>query len=316
MSNIRFQTIDFPSYISKRAGEVRLGEQVKTYQPDLDTPHFVLLGVQEDVGIRRNGGIGNKLGVYELFLKSFLNIQENEFLSGNIIAVDGFFSIIHETEDCLQELDDALSHKIQTLISEGHTPLVIGGGHNNSYGMIKGAALSQKQPVHVINLDAHADLRTIESRHSGNGFSQAKSDGYLHKYAMFGLHEGYNNTHILTSIQNDSDIKAVFYEDIVLRQKYTFEQALEDCLSHVNSGAFGVEWDVDSMEGVLSSALSPLGWSAQQVMRFLYAAGRRDGVYLHISEAVAEREDGLKNPTIGKLLSYAVQAFIKGKLEQ
>jgi formiminoglutamase len=66
------------------------------------------------------------------------------------------------------------------------------GGHNNSYGNIKGTALAKGKPVNAINFDAHSDFRILEGRHSGNGFSYAYEEGFLKKF-YFGLHENYTS---------------------------------------------------------------------------------------------------------------------------
>jgi formiminoglutamase len=57
-------------------------------------------------------------------------------------------------------------------------------GHNNAYGCIKGAAKGLYKAgiiplvqINAINLDAHADFRPLEGRHSGNAFRYADEDG-------------------------------------------------------------------------------------------------------------------------------------------
>ena len=61
-------------------------------------------------------------------------------------------------------------------------PIIIGGGHNNAYGNIKGTSLAIGEPINVINFDAHSDFRPEEGRHSGNGFSYAYTEGFLNYY--------------------------------------------------------------------------------------------------------------------------------------
>ena len=73
---------------------------------------------------------------------------------------------------------------VKPYVIKGYIPIVIGGGHNNAYGNIKGSALAHGKPVNAINFDAHSDFRILEGRHSGNGFRYAKSENYLHKYGI------------------------------------------------------------------------------------------------------------------------------------
>lgn len=318
MGVIDFLYHNHDNYVNRRSGEVRLGERVHDarHLPYPSDVKFVLMGIKEDVGIRRNMGIGHDSDVYLEFLKSFLNIQHNDYLSGELFAVDGYFVVTKESDDAVDDLDDAVSQKIKSILSQGKIPVVIGGGHNNAYGLIKGCASHLAHPINVINLDPHADLRETGYRHSGNGFSTAIKQDYLQKYAIMGLHEAYNNQYILDRIKENENILAIKYEDIFLRKKMTFSEGVAACVKHCSSLPIGVEWDVDSMEQMLSSAMTPVGVSTQQVLEYLYATAQANALYLHIAEAVYLRSDNQKNPLVGKMLSYAVQAFVKGILEK
>ena len=86
---------------------------------------------------------------------------------------------------------------VERIRSGGAIPIVIGGGHNNSYGCLKGDSSSaRKCNVNCLNIDAHSDLRALEGRHSGNGFSYAKEEGALGAYFMWGLQENYTPEYI------------------------------------------------------------------------------------------------------------------------
>ncbi|HSH51686.1 MAG TPA: hypothetical protein VK982_08170, partial [Bacteroidales bacterium] len=88
-------------------------------------------------------------------------------------------------------------------------------------------------------------------------------------------------------------------------------------LNFVKAGRFGVELDVDSLENLLSSAWSSVGISSYESLNYLYNCGKeREVCYLHISEAVYKRSDGMENILIGKLVNYLVQAFCRGVQEQ
>src|SRR5690606_1555107 len=80
------------------------------------------------------------------------------------------------------QIDQVVTTVVQKIVAAGKIPVIIGGGHNNSYGNIKGASMEIKKPLNVLNIDAHTDLRTPDHRHSGNGFSFARKENYLGKY--------------------------------------------------------------------------------------------------------------------------------------
>ena len=194
---------DIAARVRVRSGETKLGELIKV--PD-DTPllsflqetsaRFVVLGIAEDIGVLANGGRAGTAGAWDSFLSSFLNIQANDFTKADTIAVLGHFSFdelkqkiekkavspddrMEEYRKAVPIIDDAVSELIQLIVASGKTPIVVGGGHNNSYPIIKGTALGlagsgDLKGINCVNLDAHIDYRLAEGRHSGNGFRYAK----------------------------------------------------------------------------------------------------------------------------------------------
>lgn len=308
--------------IQDRAGEEKLGKYIQVLSSlealNTCTANFVIIGAKEDVGVKANYGIGGTGTAWEAFLRSFLNIQHNQFLQGQDVAILGHWSVNQGVdkecwEGCIQDLDMQISNVVQQIIAMGKIPILIGGGHNNAYGMIKGASQAFGKPVSVINCDPHADLRKTEGRHSGNGFSYAKENGYLHRYALLGLHQNYNNQFMLDTIQVSNDYKAIYFEDIFVHQNLSWNEAVGQQLRFVNALPFGVELDIDALQNVLSSALTPVGISPIHAMQFLHQSAQKESVYLHIAEAVSYRADGVQQATVGKLLSYLVQSFVKSK---
>ena len=73
--------------------------------------------------------------------------------------------------ELVNQIDKEVVHTITSIVKTGKIPIIIGGGHNNAYGNIKGTALAKGKPINAVNLDAHSDFRILEGRHSGNGFS-------------------------------------------------------------------------------------------------------------------------------------------------
>jgi len=319
----------FP-YWAIREEERKLGEGIQFLKDDFSDissskAPFVIVGIPEDMGVRANLGIGGASTAFEAFLKSFLNIQDTDFLKGDDFILAGFLTTddLETTENKQQlrlhtaEIDEIIAPIISKIVYSGKIPIVIGGGHNNVFPILKGSSDAKGNAVNVINLDAHSDFRRIEGRHSGNGFRYAYQEKYLKKYALLGLHEAYNAQSIVSELKNNLDFLPIFWEDIFLRGNLSWEDAILKCLRHSGEDFFGVELDLDAIEQVLSSAYSPVGVSKIQAMQYLYQCGRnKHSIYVHLPEGIAIRADGIENPLAGKLLSYLVQAFCKGVLER
>ena len=166
---------------------------------------YVILGVPEDAGVRANRGRPGADTAWQAALKTLLNIQHNQFNDGSQLALLGHLGFADEIarahispstkpedlHELITTIDHVLSTVVQRIVELGKIPIVIGGGHNNAYGMLKGTARGLGTPVNALNIDAHTDLRPTHYRHSGNGFLYAFEEGHLDKYFCFGLHENY-----------------------------------------------------------------------------------------------------------------------------
>jgi formiminoglutamase len=167
---------------------------------------------------------------------------------------------------------------------------------------------AKNKKLAVVNLDAHADLRSTEVRHSGNSFSTALAEGTLLHYSVLGLHEGYNNTFILEELKNDQIFHS-FYESYLFQQRDLMED-LVNILRHFHTDTqVGLEIDMDSIAYMPSSALSPSGWTLDQVRKFthLFVKTQKQVAYLNLTEAAPVSETDTL--IVGKALSYLVRDF-------
>ena len=127
--------------------------------------------------------------------------------------------------DLCSQIDQLSVPILKQIFDCGLEPIVIGGGHNNSYPILKALSQSTGDKVCAINLDPHADFRAPEGRHSGNGFSYAHKDGILHDYHVVALHELKNNQAIIDSL-NQANFTFDSYQDIKVRQKVDFSESI------------------------------------------------------------------------------------------
>ena len=320
-----FSQSDILTLVNTRKGEIKLGERV-AYPVQQETisinslkqssARFVLLGIPEDIGVRANYGIGGVDTAWKPALKAFLNLQQNPFLKGEDILVLGEFEIpdnpstdVTELRNAVKEIDDLVFPVIQTIVSSGKIPIVIGGGHNNCYPIIKGTSLAKEEPINVLNIDAHTDLRDpSEGRHSGNGFSTAITEGFLEQYRIFGLHQNYVSEAQLNFIAANNAVKAFYFDDLLSNGEDVLS-ALQTLLKGVKS-PLGLEIDLDSIAGILSSAASATGFSLNE-MRKLILTAQKEFCYLHLCEGAMQLKDGRREETIGKTIAYLISDFIK-----
>ena len=334
---------DILSLIQIRRFETKLGERVEVMGEDRSPEAFarlnaqyVVFGIPEDIGVQANGGTAGTSTAWLSFLHSFFNIQSNDFLVGDDIAVIGHFDfgdlqfLIDKNASTTDEKLEAYRHAVnaideevekltKAIVASGRIPIAIGGGHNNAYPLLKGAAkgLNQSDEIDIpqincINLDAHADYRPAEGRHSGNAFRYAEDDGFLQKYCVIGLQENYLQQNVWIDIVNNPFFDCITYEDIFIHGKRTFHQAVSHAIEFTDDNFCGIELDLDSIQNTLSSAVSPSGVTVLNARQYLnLCAANAKCSYLHICEGATQLNSGRSDDSTGKLIAYLVSDFVK-----
>lgn len=335
---IPFTINDLAKVTNHRSGEIKFGEKMMTIPKGIDPASFlktseakyVIFGIPEDIGVRANYGRPGAASAWDSAIGSIANIQHNRFCKGSQILVLGKLDVCQDMKDVqhlnfnnvndrtklsqlVEKIDKEVSHIIFTIIKSGKIPIVIGGGHNNSYGNIKGTALAKGKSINAINFDAHSDFRILEGRHSGNGFSYAYEEGFLKKYFIFGLHENYTSKSVLDIIKKIEDrVRYNTYDSINIRKEKNFNQELAHALEFIQNDSYGIEIDLDAIPNIASSAMTLSGFSIEELRQFVtYFGKNKNAAYLHICEGAPDLGEEKNNHLIGKLIGYLVTDFIK-----
>lgn len=318
--------------VALRAGETKIGHEVKMADEhtDLDqTPcYFALIGIPEDIGPRANLGRGGADGAWEAFLHYFLNLQSNVLMQGRDILLLGevdcrdlMLASANETSpevlrQYCAELDERVENVLATVFASGLIPIVIGGGHNNAYPIIKACSQIKGSPIAAANLDPHSDFRAMEGRHSGNPFHYAHHSGHLARYAVLGLHEQKNNQASLDAM-NASEFIWYTIQQTHWQKSHHYDQCLEQVAKYLlESGLpIGAELDLDAISHIPSSAITAAGLPLNDAMYYVDQMGRLPNIaYLHVAEgAPSLSAQGLQEGEriVGQTVAELVSIFIK-----
>lgn len=339
--------------VSIRLLEKKIGQEVRTLSERLPSnlidgllssydggARYVLVGVPEDIGPRANCGRGGADGGWQAFLSKFLNMQSNRYLNGNDVLVLGHVDlddVLEGTqsldnaqdkdrgtlrEKCAQ-IDDLVYPVVYAIVSAGMKPIVIGGGHNNAYPIIKATSDALKSDgrisesgIAAINCDPHLDFRALEGRHSGNPFSYAFNQGHLGAYFAVAIHECYNSEEMLDRIDNinreSERIGYATFEEILIK-RMSLREATDVGIKFLQrfNLPIGLELDLDSISGMPVSAATQSGITVEDARAYVQrVAIKTDVPYLHLAEgAPTHSADG--KTIVGKTLAYLVSDFIK-----
>lgn len=349
MNHFKFYHKEDILYLTRlRRFETKVGERLQVltdrdqFEETLDKSPatYVLFGIPEDIGVKANYGKGGADTAWLPFLSSFLNMQSNDFFSGEDVLLLGHFDFgdlqyliehharseeekIEAYRHAVTQMDEEVEQLTKQITAAGKIPIAIGGGHNNAYPLIKGSAKGlvkiNKLPlaqINVINLDAHTDFRPAEGRHSGNGFRYAEEDGFLQKYCVIGVKEAYIQQNVWLDFVNNPFLDLISYEDIFLHEKRNFLQAVAHCTNFIDENYCGIELDLDVIQDVLSSACASSGLTVMHARQYInFVAQDLKPAYLHICEGAAQLSDGRKADNTGQLISFLVTDFIKARAD-
>lgn len=314
--------------ISRREGEIKYGEKLcfieEISELASSMADFVLFGIPEDIGVRANHGKPGTSKAWQFCLQALLNIQKNGYTSPENLILLGEINCKNQMQqagnidqddpnyfqklgDLVAEIDEMVIQVIKKIVSAGKIPIIIGGGHNNAFGNIKGSSKALGRPVNLLNIDAHTDLRKTDYRHSGNGFTYARKNGFLGKYGIFALSQNYTPNYIFEEIKNSKNTEFQLFENLLGQSAQGVFSAYNDILEFVRNEDFGLELDCDVIKDFPASAQSPTGLSIEQVRHFIAEAARLPQCrYFHICEAAPLSENPMQT---GKALANFIVDF-------
>lgn len=329
------------SYTKTRRFETKIGEVVQTLPVKENTEEairksnakFVVFGVPEDIGIKANEGSGTSESAWFSFLNSFLNIQSNDFFDGSNVLLLGHLNFAGVAEviesnagneeerteayrHSVSRVDEVVEDVVKAITASNKIPVVISGGHGNAYGCIKGAAKGWHKAgeiglaqINVINLDADAEYKPMEGRHSGNAIRYAEEDGYLEKYCVIGMHENKLSQNSWLDIANNPFFDFVTYEDIFIHGKQSFTEAAHHAFNFTDNSLCGIDIDITD---ILFAGATATGISALHARQFIHLAALNvKSAYLHIAESANRTNENYDVVSAGKFMSYLVSDFIK-----
>ncbi|MBR5315435.1 MAG: formimidoylglutamase [Firmicutes bacterium] len=225
---------------------------------------FAFIGFCSEQGVKRNRGrVGTALAP-DFIRKQMSNLpctfdpKVKMYDAGNIIC----------DEISMEEGQALLGKATEKLLNLGLFPIVLGGGHETTYGHFQGQMAHLKKverplDMGIINFDAHFDLRPYENgASSGSMFRQIadvmKGEQVPFRYMPLGIQK-HSNTVSLFRYAKENDVNYILAKDM---QNSSYESILEKIdtfLYHCDSAYITICTDV------FSAAYAP-GVSATQAL--------------------------------------------------
>lgn len=188
-----------------------------------------LIGFASEEGVRRNSGrlgakqapkfVREQLSSIPWTLPSEVSIED----AGDI-EIQG-----NDLEGGYVKLKQAVSETIQ---QEG-LAIVIGGGHETTYGNYLGVreALGEDVKLGIINIDAHYDMRPYDQQvSSGTMFLQIQDEDLNASYCVLGI-QPFGNTTSLHNVAKDYDVTVMEAAEVTMSNWEKIKRQLQEFMN-------------------------------------------------------------------------------------
>ena len=251
----------------------RLGHWLAGSASRSERVSVVLLGFPSDAGVARNGG---RVGAAD----APTAIREHLYrLTPDARDPGPFGALLDRTADLgdvpvsgdVEADQERLAHEVARHLLADRVVIVLGGGHETAYGHLLGYVRAERD-VHVLNWDAHTDVRALRDGHghSGSPFRQALDhpSGRVRSYSAAGLHPWRVAAAHAQAVEASGG-RVVWLDDL--------DEAGVDRLASEAQGPAMASFDIDAVEaGAAPGASAPgvAGMSPRLWLRAAEACGR------------------------------------------
>jgi formiminoglutamase len=171
--------------------DIRIGALWDQKTAHWEESRVVLISFPCDEGVHRNGGRPGAAQAPNQILRTFRKwCPDPRHYESHRTILESTHLIDLVLGDHLESNQQILAKEVARALEKGKIPIIIGGGHETSYGHFLGYVEAQK-PVSIINWDAHPDVRPLKDElgHSGSPFRQAAehASSLLKHYSVMGL---------------------------------------------------------------------------------------------------------------------------------
>lgn len=317
MAAPRLQPINVSDFIPwKRQDDIRLAEVVRplTDVQQVTEGAIVILGIPDDRGVAVNHGrIGTRHGP-SVFRQCFYRLTlgaNNELM--DIPLWDAGDLVLEDHVDATHE---SLRRAVAALHRRGALVIVLGGGHDSSYGGLMGVR-DVYPGAKLVNIDAHLDLRPREPDGqvgSGTAFRRLIEEGKIPGDDIYslGFHEHCTTApHMEFARENGMHLWS--WRDLNRGGRHKVLTDIAHHLAHHESVA--ISWDVDSLCGTCApgvSAPASVGFNVEDVIWIAELLGAHNSIrHLEIMEINPKAD---LSGTTSRLMAVMLWRFLATRL--
>lgn len=202
---------------------------------------FVLLGYACDEGVKRNLGRVGAAKAPAFLRKSLSNLPVFQEQQVRIIDVGDIHCYNNDLEASQEALGEAIAH----ILKKGGFPIVLGGGHEVTFGHYLGLRKVSDKKIGIINFDAHFDIREPKDNRatSGTGFYQIAQREESFHYLPIGIQQ-ISNTQALFHTAHTHGVNWIEAQDFDVSNLEIIQEQLSSFIKEIDQLYVTVDMDV------------------------------------------------------------------------
>ncbi|OGI08276.1 MAG: hypothetical protein A3I68_04255 [Candidatus Melainabacteria bacterium RIFCSPLOWO2_02_FULL_35_15] len=274
-----------------------------------------IISVPFDYGVKLiNGRPGARFGPKKI-IRDFYKLTRNIELK-DIITIK--YETVRPIAKNVKKTHQRVTKAVRKSIRSGEISIVIGGGHDISFGSGRAVFLESKK-IGQINIDAHYDVRPVVNGKitSGTPFRRLLEAGFLNgeNFVELGVHAPKNlKEHHDYVFQKKGVLLRLDYINKI-GMKNALDKAFKIAARKTNATIFDV--DIDSVQKRFApgcSAPCTKGFTKKQILLAAFMAGRNNNIKLFNLMEVNPLYD-VNNKTV-ELAAKLILSFIKGIIKR
>ena len=296
----------------------RLGELIVRSVEQLERlPDVVLLGIPQDIGVRRNRGRPGAAAAPEAIRRILYRLTPDTGSEAGLeqLCILDLGDLAPEGTS-LEEFHALQERCLSELLQQGLCVIVLGGGHDIAFPTA--AALSRRGPCGILLFDAHPDVRPYaEGAHSGSAFRQLLEELHFpaHRLALIGLQPFVvARAHRQYLLRRGASICPL--AELQRRGMTSVLPELFDRISEQGRLPVYASFDLDALPAAVApgvSAPSPVGIPAEDMLWAASFLGSQPAVRLLDIAELNPRYDC--DQRTARLAAWLIASFLSGRLQ-
>jgi formiminoglutamase len=288
-------------YTRNDPNDIRLGDIVKRTHSDYDTCGIVILGIPQDIGVKRNRGrVGARHAPTAIRRELYKLAAPKSFDALSIYDLGDL--AIAKTLEATHERQIKVAEQI---LRDDRKLIVLGGGHDITYPDFK--AFSNAFPTcALLNIDTHLDVREDTPRNSGTSYRMILDENLVNPECLYQIGiQPFANSSAYMEYVEEKKVKIYTLDEI---RRRGVDGIHEEIFSGINCEELFVSFDMDAVRSADAPGVSasyPKGLSVEEMIYFAHYTGR-DGRarVIEVAEVNPNHDVESRTSKLGALLVW------------